>query len=72
MITLGRLCKAIPVDDQVLDDIIASADSSTANKKILHYLVLLIQNDNSLLDFSNSMDTILEDMPTVLEPLRNG
>lgn len=72
MITLGRLCKAIPVDDQVLNDIIASADSPAANKKILHHLILLILNDNSLLDFCNSMETILQDVPTVLEPLRNG
>ena len=72
MVTLGRLCKTMPVDDQVLDDIITSADSSVANEKILHHLILLIQNDNGLFDFCNSVETLLQDLPAVLEPLRNG
>ena len=72
MITLGRLCKAIPVDDETLDEIISSTDSPIANKKMLHLLILMMENDNNLLDFCNSVETILQDIPAVLTPLRNG
>ena len=72
MVTLGRLCKAIPVNDQTVDDIITSTDSSVGNMKILHHLILKTENDNGLLDFCNAVEKILPDVPTVLGPLRNG
>ena len=72
MVTLGRLCNVIPVDDEKLDEIIAGTDSPVANKKMLDLLILLIKNDNNLLDFCNSLEKILQDMPTVLGPLRSG
>ena len=72
MVTLGRLCKAIPVNDQTVDDIIISTDSSVGNIKILHHLILKTENDNGLLDFCNTVEKILPDVPTVLRPLRNG
>ena len=72
MITLGRLSQAIPLRDQTIDQIISCTDSTEANKKILHLLILMIENDNNLLDFCSAMEKILRGIPTALESLRNG
>ena len=72
MVTLGRLCKTIPVDDDVVDQVISCEDPSVANKKILHILIMTVENDNNLLDLCNSLRAILQEVPTVLSPLRNG
>ena len=72
MVTLGRLCKAIPVDDDVIDRVISCEDPAVANKRILLCLIMAVKNDKSLLDFCKSLEAILQDMPAVLSPLRNG
>ena len=72
LVTLSRLCNFTPLDDDVVDRIIASPDSPTANKKILDLLILMIGSNSGLLDFCNSMEKILQDQPAVLVPLRNG
>ena len=79
MITLGRFCdiKMYGIYDDVVDQIISSANSQWANMQIFNILISLIKNDFQLLGLSFLIERLttggllISECPNI-ESFRNG
>ena len=74
LVSLGRLCKLVPLSDDVVDDIVSSSSSEEGNQKLLNICVVMIETDESLPRFCNLVDKIIDNpkLSKMMKIFRDG
>ena len=60
MVTLGRVCKLIPVDDSVVDIIATAATPLEGNRRMMNIFILGIRDTKSLADFWYAINKVID------------
>jgi len=60
LVTLGRVCKLIPVDDAIVNMIATAPTPLEGNKRMLNIFVLGIRDSKSLVDFCYAVYQVID------------
>ena len=60
LVTLGKVCKLIPLDDAVVDIIVTASTPLEGNMRIIKIFVLGVQNIKCLLEFYYAFDKLID------------